>query len=111
MKIERGLSYIDFNFNKGYIKVSCEWLEWIFRKHFHWINFHLITVEFEYDKAGPQVEFTVALLGFYIYTSWGLPWVTEESKSLRDSVSELDKELDNANRADPGVPKEAEVHD
>jgi hypothetical protein len=71
----------------------------------------LITVEFEYDKAGPQVEFTVALLGFYIYTSWGLPWVTEESKSLRDSVSELDKELDNANRADPGISKEAEVHD
>lgn len=73
------------------VHFDCQWPALLrFGRGFNWVDFEVIRLGVEYDKAGPQLEINVALLGFALYFACALPWSTEQSRHLRGLLADYE---------------------
>lgn len=66
-----------------------DWREWWHMRSFNWSTFRVLTLELEYEKAGPQIEVTFVILGIGVCVVVGLPWETKQSQRLEQAVREI----------------------
>ncbi len=77
------------------VHFDCQWPALLrLGRGFNWVDFEVIRLGVEYDKAGPQIEINVALLGFALYFACTLPWSTEQSQHLRDILGDYEAARD-----------------
>lgn len=79
----------------GSIHFNVQWIEWICFWSYNWLNFTFIHCACEYDPIGPSFEVDLGILGFCCRLSFALPWTTERSQHLKETIAEIDLDPDN----------------
>lgn len=76
---------------KWYVQFSQDW-SCLFRPgKCNWVDFTFIALKLKYEKAGPQLELEIGLLGFCAWICRTLEHETRQSKQLVQALEELKK--------------------
>jgi len=68
-------------------KLFIDWIwQWV---NDDWIGFNPIGLELEYDKSEPSLGFKFVILGIGIDILWIVPWETQKSKEVKESLKSI----------------------